>query len=278
MRFLTFITILSTLPPLATQSHAQSVMPNNYYDLSVVRGDNYEDGDFNIRLTSPTSVSGCVKIEPPRIETIDAGPVLYMTLKEGAVRAQEERRFTQSGGCTMNSGPSFVDIPLNKNTIEENGIKRIDLKSNAAGKLFDIALSTSENKVRIDSQLKAPVTDDRIEKHKIIDHWFYPKNTLVIFTPDMEKSSEKQEQLKEFAMGLGMMPLGSIIPDYTPAQMDVKQLFFVDVKDNLGEDLGPKNTITIGTIKDFETYQGPTGEYQKATNQTVFARRVGKYD
>ena len=158
MRVLKTLTIALLLGLFANISDAVSVMPNYYYDLTVTRAPTHADGDFTIRLTSPSSVTGCMEVKAPTISVIDAGAVLYMTLEEGAVETTQGKRYSQHD-CTLNAGPSYAEITLNKNKLQQNGTYKIDLKSKIAGRLFDVQISTDTDSVTLDSTLKMPTNN-----------------------------------------------------------------------------------------------------------------------
>lgn len=255
-------------------AHASNIMPNYYYDIRITRAPTHADGDFTIRLTSPSMVTGCVEISAPTIDIIDAGAVLYMTLEEGSVGTKEKKRYGQFD-CDKSAAPSYAEITLNKNTLKENGTYKIDIKSKEAGRLFDIKVETDENSVTLHTELKTPVTPPNVEKKKILKHWFYPDNTIIVFAHGMDRDPDIRRKAANIAASRGLTPLDTFLDGFSSP---TKQLFFVDSKNVLNETLGMDNTVTIGNITASETYMGAGGAYQKEKQQAVFAKRPSIHD
>lgn len=262
MRVLKTATIALLIGMFANISNAVSVMPNYYYDLTVTRAPTHADGDFTIRLTSPSSVSGCMEVTAPTIDVVDEGAVLYMTLEEGYISTTQGKRYDQYD-CKVNAGPSYAEITLNKNKLAQNGAYKIDLKSKAAGRLFEIKISTDEHSVTLDSTLKMPTQNPSHTKRQTIHHWFLPDNAVIISSQGMKKNAGIKEKVETLAKNRGLKPLTSIIPNFhNPAD----KLYFIDSQKALNENLGADNTITIGNI----TF---SDKYKVQKKQAVFAKR-----
>ena len=258
----------------AGTANAENVMPNYYYDISLTRAPTHADGDFTIRLTSPAAVTGCMEVEAPTIDVIDAEAVLYMTLEEGSVTAKQKKRYGQFD-CDMMSGPSYAEITLNKNTIAENGTYKIDIKSKESGRLFDITVETDDNSVTLHTELKTLIPGPNYPAKQILKHWFYPENTIIVQAYGMDKDPDIKRKASVVAASRGLTPLDTFLDGFENPD---KKLYFVDSKDILGDTLNMNNTITIGNITTSETYMGAGGAYQKEKKQAVFAKRPSIHD
>lgn len=269
MRVLKTLTIVLFIGMFANISNAISVMPNYYYDLTVTRAATHADGDFTIRLTSPSSVTGCMEVTAPTISVIDAGAVLYMTLEEGSVTTTQGKRYGQYD-CKVSAGPSYAEITLNKNKLKQNGTYKIDIKSKIAGRLFDVQISTDTNSVTLDSTLKMPTQNPSHTKHQIIQHWFLPDDTIIVSSQNMKRNTGIKSKVETLAESRGLKPLSSILSGFNnPAN----KLYFVDTQKALNENLEGGNTITIGDITMSEDFRGSNGTYQTQKKQAVFAKR-----
>ena len=274
MRVLKTLTIALLIGLFANVSDAISVMPNYYYDLSITRAPTSADGDFTIRLTSPSSVTGCMEVTAPTIKTIDAGAVLYMTLEEGTVSATQGKRYGQHD-CNLNAGPSYAEVTLNKNKIEKNGTYKIDIKSKSAGRLFDIKLSTDANSVTLDSTLKMPTSNPNHTTHQIMQHWFLPDDTIIVSSQNMKRNKDIKNKVKDLAQSRGLKPLGSILNGFNNP---VDKLYYVDTQKALNETLKDGNAVPIGEITTADDFRGTNGAYKAQKKQTVFAKRPSIYE
>ena len=268
--FIFALTVLQ-LAPAGNQASAQGValMPNYYYDISVIRPETPDDGDFTIRLTSPAAMTGCFKANAANVEMIDAGAVVFVKLEEGDIEIDRKTTYDQFG-CDMSSGAQYTDLTFNKNTLEQNGTNKIAISSKSIGKLFDIDVVTYDNKIILDSELKTGVRLPQHEKEKTITHWFYPVNTVLVFANSLNKNPEMKKQINAVAASRGLTPLDMMLDGFKSPD---KYLYFVDTKNVLGDTLNNKDTIVIGNITTSETYQGANGPYQKRAKQAVFVRR-----
>lgn len=258
--------LIISISPLA---HASNLMPNHYYAISTVKAPGDADGDFLIRLTSPASMTGCLNIEKPEISIIDAGAVLYMTIEEGNVQMKEKKRYGQFD-CDLKAGPSYAEIELNKYELEEKGTYKIDIKSKQSGRVFDIEVKTGDNFVELDTKLETTYAPPSVEREKVLKHWFYPDNTVIVFTHGMKQDEELARKAGNIAASKGLTPLDTILEGFENPE---GKLYFVDTKDVLKDQLGKNNTITIGGIPKKENYYTASGSSQRETTQPVMTRR-----
>ncbi|NCT40374.1 MAG: hypothetical protein GW778_01765 [Alphaproteobacteria bacterium] len=282
MRLLTVLalTFCASLPFAAlnrAQAEGVKMMPNYYYDINVVRPTdtaNAKDGDFSIRLTSPGAMTGCYKINPANIEIVDAGAVIFVKLEEGDVELEKTTNYGQFG-CEMTSGSQYIDIPFNKDKLAQNNTDKITISSKTIGKLFDIKVETSEHKVTLETELKTGVRLPDSKKKKIIDHWFYPDNTIIVFANNMDKNPDILKQVKVVAGNRGLTPMNIELKGFEPSD---EKLFFIDTKNIFSDAFDEKSTISIGHVTTSEEYHGANGPYIKKSKQAVFARKPNSKD
>ena len=265
--------LLALIVAFPTPSKAQqALMSNFYYEIAVVRAPAYADGDFTIRLTSPSSVTGCLSIEKPEIEIVDAGAVLYMTLKGGTVELNRDKRYGQYG-CDKNMGPNYAEVTLNKNKLEENGTYKIDLKGEEAGRIYDIKIETDENSVTLTAQMS--VNGTNINEEKIIQHWFLPDNTIILSSNNMTRNAEIKDKVKQVAEKRGFTPLEEIYESFKGPD---DKLYYVDTKNSLKDTLGDTTPAIMGNIGMPEMHQGSKGAFTRKKVQAVYAKRPSIFE
>ncbi|MGB0720350.1 MAG: hypothetical protein ACPGRX_07750, partial [Bdellovibrionales bacterium] len=110
---------------------------------------------FIIRLTTPVAMTGCIDLQKPGYDILDAGQIIYITLTEGSVSPAESPRYA-TYDCTIKSGVLSTDIPLDRKHLAQNGAQKIILKSETAGPIFDIAMTHTDIGTRFETELKIP--------------------------------------------------------------------------------------------------------------------------
>jgi len=222
------IALLTSFMPsnAIAQDGGVSLMPNYIYDISVQRTPQIEEEIFSIRLSSAASVSGCFKSKPADIEKIDAGAVIYVELKEGNIHLDKKPSYGQFE-CEMQSGGAHTDIPFDGDMLVKNGVNKIEIKNEDIGKLFDIEIESNNDKLILKSELKTGVRIPEEDKKKEMHYWFYPENTLVLYTPNLAREPDSLKQLQSFAISRGLTPMHEILESFPMPEAGAKQLYFV---------------------------------------------------
>ncbi len=279
-KLIPFLALSILSAPVSTpKSYAQNLLPNYIFDISAVRSA-HSDNEFAIRLASQTTMTGCYDVTEPTIKKVDAGAVVYVTLDGGDITPAKKPSYGLSS-CTMQSGAPFTDIPFDAETLRENSTYKIEIKSKAAGKLYDIQLKHGAEKLTLETELKTPVNIPRHEKEKTLYLWDYPQKTVVLSANGIDKNMNRLKELKSFASSNGLIPLHEILESFPQPRPNSKELFYVDTKDMLQDALQNASlgkSISIGFIEDSTNQTIPNNPFEQDSRINIFARQLTIHD
>ncbi len=265
-----------TLAPL--KSANANIIRNYFYDISFVRNIEGKDGDFSIRLSSPESMTGCYAVEPVTYEVMDVGNLLYVKLQQGAEIYMQGKPSYGHGECKINSGNFHMDIPFNASTLIEKSTKKIHIQVVNVGTIFEIDIQPDDSKLTLHSKFKASINIPDFQKETQYHYWYYPENTVILKTHELDKDVKNIEKLKTFAQSRGLTPMHEALDGFPVPGSDNTALFYVDDKNTLKDIIDEKRPVVIGNISQAEEYIGAQGPYERQIKASIFARTLRMHD
>jgi len=272
LSFLTIVFILG-VPKAAHAQDKIALAPNFHYNISTVRLDNAAPGDFTIRLTSAISVSGCYETTKPKIEMLNAGTIIFVTIEEGEIKLPESRQYGHHE-CSKSAAQPAIDLTFNKAQLMSSGTQKIDIKNKSVGKLFDVKLDISDNKATLHTKLEAlgGALAETKDAQKVMHHWFYPDNTYIIEFDHIEYTDDLPAKISTLAQSKNLTPLNEVLDGFKQPVANKGQVFVV----GNGETFTEGNIL--GQITQAEDRLGINGPEMAEREHNVFIRKPGLYD
>ena len=213
------------------QSYIKNVIPRQMLAVQILRRDREGDGRFALRLMPPLQLQGCVK--PANI------PMAKVEKESGTMKIEfvdPEYKLDQMavyrGHCDRTSNQIHIDIPMSRDELQKQGISKIDLKSQRYGKFADADIlfksknhmvliiqpsfsdaKGAQDECKDDSNQKDCLAKKADIPAHLVDYWFYPANTVVLYTPAAPGGEEVENAVEKFAETMGLTPLDDLMPD-----------------------------------------------------------------
>lgn len=247
--------------------YASQILPNYLYNIHFLRIPGERPTQTVLRIITPVAITGCLTMKNPTVKIQSYGQTMQLTLGETGIHLDRSVRYAHYQ-CDMHYKYAYVDVPLDRDQLIENGTKKITMKS-AIGHLADIDLDVNEQR------MTATVKNGG----DILTHWFYPENTVVLIAPMAKMDETTRADITEAAKAHGLVPLSDRIASFDTDAYSKNALFFVDRSDNLSKKIDAAGKpVIFDTISVPDTYSGPNGSYTQPANIDVFARLPGLYE
>ena len=254
--------------------YSGQAIPPGVYSLFLITPDAADPDTVILRLTSNTSVTGCANVTPPTVKQTVKGPNLWLEITDSAVEIDRSVRYAHFQ-CNTGRQYAGTDIVLNRTQLLADGISKIALRSPLGTDFYDVEIGDHSIHLSPKSQkyFKPLYASNRPDP---LTYWFYPTNTVVLSV--LDEPQNLNEAITDFAQGLGLVPLESMIPDFMPRLPTANTLYFTAPDDARITLPDAGQNLTLGQIEAPRTFYGSGGTYQKPTQVAVFARRPGLED
>lgn len=268
-------------PDIATgaENGQGSIVPNYIFYATLVREPGASPDDLNLLVVSPGSVTGCLDIENPTMETVKTGNTLRLKMTEGRIGVDTGTVRYFQYECSPKTNASEMRITLSKQQLLNDHIEKLILVSPAIGDFNDMLLDFQDHALTVTSKmhdlsaLGIPLKGST----STMTYWDYPENTMVLLSSGADlRDPETMASVRKLARRKGLTPLDEIIPEFNPGYSLSDKLFVVDTNGLYKQQLSaPTDSLMLGTIQTTETYFGPKGPYPKPVEKSVYARMPG---
>lgn len=258
----------------ADGNEGAGLIPNANYRLYFVHTNETAPGEATLRITQPTSISGCVTIEQPTTETKILPPRMEIKINPAKINIDRSKQY---GGAECGNGSNIVqtDIILNRDMIMNDGITTLTLKNNLGMDKYTVY--ADENQLRLTPQsemlFKPWYTPERPAP---LTYWSYPDNLIILSAP--AANADVTDQLKALATQRGMIEAKMSIADFQPPSTAPNTLYVIDQTQSVSKSINGQGSVLIGTVQNTEMFQGPNGPYEVNKNIDVHARLPGLYE
>lgn len=239
----------------------RSVIGKGLLVYAVIRVPDGDPGDFILRVATPFPVSGCAEIEDPEIEMTENPPALDLVVKEATAIAKKGIRYAHYE-CDAGARYAFTDIPMNRDELMENGIKKLTMRNDDGLRYHGLELDVHKEYIEITGKYNAG------------KFWFYPEGTVMIAAPAVTGKQDVSDDIIRAARAKGLMPLTDVLTDYEPDErIKNSTVYFVDPTGLLTREIKVAGKpVFFGNIKVDKIFNGPQGEYKRPSEMQLYAK------
>lgn len=266
----------------AGKTEGTGLLPNFSYNFAMLRKPQASPDDLNLYISSPGTITGCLSKESASIQTVKIGPALQIRIKEGQTDIDRETVRYYHYECKPETGMVEMHLTLSKDRLIKDKITKLTLFSEAVGPFNDIMLDIHSDRIEVSSKL---VDLSRFgipaqTSSQTLTHWLYPENTMILYSSAVDLTHEKtRSNVLRLARRLGLTPLDELIPAFKKEIRHNDKMLVVDTSGRFKDRLtDQRDTFVLGKIRQSETYFGANGPYEKAIEQTIYARMPGIYE
>lgn len=237
--------------------------------------------EFTIRLEAPGSIAGCLNVRPTRLKTNKRGRAYVIEIDPAEVKIDDSPRYNQHP-CKMSTNGAYADVTITSDELQEFNANKIDINIREMGTLlsYEIAALDDEKVFLVAppnalARLGMEYTDNN---NKIV-HWFYPKNTVILFNNSIDMNEDNQKKVIEFARARGLFPLTDFLPQFRTSEANKDKLYFVDVDGAYAHQLDEADEITkLGNIELTELINNAEGLSKVEVKRPIFIKTPGIYE
>ena len=248
-----------------TEDNFIDIVPPHDYRLYFVRpagkSSNAPEHQAILRMTAPVEINGCMIITPPEYEGNVRGTTLYIELEKFMVDIDTSARYAHYE-CDPTPRPVSVDITLDARQLMQDGVKEINFRGTAISDTYTVEASAEKITLLPKSSLIFQPFD-LPNRYDPLTHWFYPKNTLILFAPGAESGDGLRQKIIALAATAGMQPLETVLDGFISPLKNPDFVYVVDQSGQIPEELArsPEESSTVfGQItaeRDILTPEGP---------------------
>lgn len=235
-----------------------SLIPRDGYEVDMYNNPNISETDFTLRLSSPTSVSGCTHMTKSELEEERINDKIKLKIKDSEIALDDDLRYA-TNDCDIKHNRSFFEVKLNRDKLIKNGVKKIALESKRYGEFTTSEIDVNEH--RIELSVKSA------HRHSLVTFWFFPKNAVILHTSHAKLGMDVKEQIREFGIERGLVPLDEEMQGFELPHTALNYVFFKDPKrvyvrhlNEVGENIDAGMITSSRTVY---TASGPTDEPYK---------------
>jgi hypothetical protein len=265
--------------------------------VSLARPEKGKDGDFILHLSGRYGMSGCPKISelPYKTEFQDN----YLDIGAGHYSIDmDDLPLHPEYECSGHSVYPAANIPLSLGLLKEHGTDQIRFQTDiqappgsngdydiSEADYFDIVYG--EHYIQLVPQ--APQVADepsyvsstvRSEVKNPLKLWFYPKGTVILRVSGAPKGADIRGALDSLARAHSLVPLDSVIKDFTSPIDDPDSFYYVDKskKQFVAKKDGIRDGIPLDTISMPATVYGADGDESIEQPIQIFAHTPNAYE
>lgn len=250
----------------------QGLLPRTFYVTQFFQDPSLPENEFYIKIASYGAVSGCAELTFSKQEIKDGVETITVQIKDPEVMVKKfnNPRYTNYD-CKINTLSASVDVKLNRDTLMNHNVTKINIESEKYGKFNSADIKVTEQKIEMTT--KSPEGD------QMDTLWFFPKNTVLLLAPNAKKSDglATQQLIKEFGIAQGFKPMEDVLDGYELPYNAENFALFVDETGSVRDQLKtPDDFVPIGHIKPTRKVHGPQGTYDESYDVEVFASLPGQ--
>jgi hypothetical protein len=258
-----------------------NILPRHFFVMNFVQSPDADSDTATLRIASPLTLNGCVKLTPPVIESTDNGRTLRISVVPPVADVDRSVKHPHYD-CKQGAFVAQADVSLSREDLEAQDVRQIAFKVDNITDYYLVELSPHELALtpRTMRAFKPRAVPGKLDSMRFR---FYPDNTIVLSLPgSTAETPDVKTKLAAFAAGQGLNPLAETIPAFaSPESQNASyknSFYYIDPSNNLTNDLAANENRKLGTIDIPADFKGPEGAYQVRNQLEVYARRPGLYD
>lgn len=244
--------LMSNPPPYQLPTPPQYLLDEGIYAMHLVRPEGMGHLGTAIRISQPVVAQGCMKLVMMKPSLRILGSILQIETQGPAILLNDQAK-SISGDCPQESVTPVLDIGLKREFLEDNGISKITMITPYGQDNFNIELSPESLTLKPETT-RVFKPNKEISSGEPLKHWFYPKDTIVLFIPRADNSQALYKDLNAFAKENGLEPLRLQDDGFTTNENRQKFFLFRDPNQAFSKDLKPHDTKSVGTIDIVENF------------------------
>ncbi len=248
--------------------------------IALLRDPILEPEQFVIKLTFGESATGCFKVSDMGYDAEFIGNRLQIDTNEVYIDFRDQTN-NPHFECDKTTKEPTASIIMSKAMLEENGTEIIHIRSDTIENRFDIFMDEQHIKL-------LPATTDvyptRYYKPQTLPggknaliHWFYPENTIVVYTPSVDMDAHIDDEIMAFGQAHNLKPLKTVYPTFTTPIQTPHYYYFVDEVGYFAKKLNSEKGIEIGSVELTKKVYGLKGDEIKPYSSPVYAKLPGTY-
>lgn len=246
------------------------ILPEAQFMMNFVRTEDAGPGDVTLRLSSPVSINGCVRITPPQVERRDNGPMIWFTVKEPEVSVDKgvQRAHYE---CNQDMNTAAADIKMSRDQLMTDGVKTIVFQTSARTDYYNVTID--ENEISL-----APRSATAFKPRKIpgktdgLRYHFLPVNTVILYVPSAPAGSDLHNQILAAASRKNLQEMANVSADAP------NTFYFTDETGAVAETLPAGESVYFNSIAMKDDMRVPPGGAEPVQKIDIFARKPGQLD
>ncbi len=255
-----------------------SLFPEDTYEIAFFHEPQKSESKFTMRLYYKGVVAGCAHMDDVTsekdqekynfengISTKVTNNVLKVIISQPAIADSNENPRYSDYDCDIKHNESYVDLEVDRDMLIKKKIKKMGFNNIKTGDFGDFEIDVNKDRFII----KTPSENGELWQTL----WFFPKNSIVLIAPKAKSDINVLEQLKEFGVKRGLVPMEEVLDGYKLPRNAKNYMFFTDPKGQIISKINSEtNSFDIGAITATKTYYGPRGAQEEPYNIDVMAR------
>jgi len=238
---------LSGLNPMRLMKPPQPLFSEHVYNIHFIRPEGRGHEAAILRMSQPVMANGCMDIMMlnPIIQVI--GNMLQIEVRGPAVLLERKEQYGHHD-CANKVDTPHLDIGLTRSFLKENAIDTIALRNAAGVNNFDVLMG-DYNLILQPRQNSLFQPSDSVIGKNPLEHWFYPKNTVVLNVPRSKDPKAVLAALEGFAEENGLEPLMLKADGFISNESREQDFLFCDVKGTILEKLEDHKPSLVGVVE-----------------------------
>ncbi len=242
-----------------------SIFPRTFYVVSFFNNPNISESDFTMRLSAFGEVTGCAHMSGDSLEIKRVNDTIRLKVTDPEIELDNEKPRYSNYDCEIKNNKAYIDVPLSRDELIKNKIKKFQLKSEKYGNFIESQVNISKEKIEFTANASKTSSS-------MITFWFFPKNSLVLSAPKAKIGQDIQDLIREFGISRGLIPMDKALKGYEMPHNMKNSMFFTNPSghiikqiNNMGEN------IEIGTITPTRTVYTSEGSIQEPYSLSITA-------
>lgn len=250
--------------------------------MALVRAPGLTENQFILRLSSPHTVSGCMKLSNYGYMAEYKDAYLDISINDMTVDMRDQPQYAHYQ-CNQQSQIPSADVILNRQDLVKNETHKIRLHNGSDSNYYNISLTEDRVLILPDESYGGMVKRFKPQnipgRKTALVYWFYPVGTLILWMPGVEASPSSVEALRAFAASKGLVPMETIIPDFESPLTDERYQYFVDAEGTFDDrEDALADGMPIGTLSLEKKVYGLEKDEMILDEKAVYAKRPGTYE
>ncbi len=301
-KLLLLISFISTTSLMASPAAAQTadggddpkyvrksinLLPQHFFMVDLFNTPSVSETEFTMRLIVPGDVAGCAEITETFISTSQkkkyeamvsgvqqkyVGTSLKISvLKPQLSLADSDPRYSHYD-CDLKQNTAYIDIKLDHAELLKEKPEKIKMEVVS----FNNETDFGEYKIQIHKD-RFVLEGVSIDGPAWFTQWFFPKNTVILHTPQSKTGQDVQDMIRDFGIAQGLTPMEQHFEKFELPNDAYNYVIFVDNSEYVANQIKSlDDNVVIGNIKPTRTRFTASGETVETYDLPVYARKPGK--